>query len=144
MDCKDLTICDYVEHNGVTKIVDAVYLYSVSVHDPSEEWSISEAKTYPVDDIEPIKLTEDILVKNGFEYAYNEASKMQNKQLLISNIGSNYIEIRLDKKNVAIWYDYDEDGDGVYSDVLIDLPLHMHTFQHLLRLCGIEKELAID
>ena len=94
--------------------------------------------------INPIPLTEDILVKNGFEYAFNEVSKMQNKQLLVANIGSHYIEIRLDKRNVAIWYDYDEDGDGVYSDVLIDLPHNVHNFQHLLRLCGIDKELIID
>lgn len=93
--------------------------------------------------IEPIPLTEEILVKNGFEYTYNEVSKMQNKQLLVANIGGHYIEVRLDKKNVAIWYDYDENGDGVYSDVLIDLPYNVHKFQHLLRLCGIEKEITI-
>jgi len=144
MDCKDLMIYDYVKYNGVTKIVDAVYLYSVSVHDPSEEWSISEAKTYSIDDIEPIELTEDILVKNGFEYAYNEASKMQNKQLLVANIGGHYIEVRLDKKNVAIWYDYDENESGFYSDVLLELPRTGHALQHLLRLCGIDKELVID
>lgn len=91
----------------------------------------------------PIPLTEEILVKNGFEYAYNEVSEMHNKQLFVANIGGHYIEVRLDKKNVAIWYDYDENGDGVYSDVLIDLPHHVHNFQHLLRLCGIEKELTI-
>lgn len=97
----------------------------------------------PLDTCLPIELTEEILVKNGFEYAYNEVSKMQNKQLLVANIGGHYIEIRLDKKNVAIWYDYDEDGDGVYSDVLLDLPHHVHNFQHLLRLCGIEKEIKL-
>lgn len=91
----------------------------------------------------PIPLTEEILVKNGFGYAYNEVSKMQNKQLLVANIGGHYIEVRLDKKNVAIWYDYDENGDGVYSDVLIDLPHHVHNFQHLLRLCGIEKSIEL-
>lgn len=95
------------------------------------------------DRIEPIPLTEQILVKNGFEYAFNEVSKMQNKQLLVANIGSHYIEVHLDKKNVAIWCDYDENGDGVCSDILIDLPHHVHNFQHLLRLCGIEKELTI-
>lgn len=97
-----------------------------------------------IKDLVPIPLTEDILEKNGFEYAYNEVSEMHNKQLLVANIGGHYIEVRLDKKNVAIWYDYDENGDGVYSDVLIDLPHHVHKFQHLLRLCGIEKELVID
>ena len=93
--------------------------------------------------IEPIPLTEDILVKNGFEYAYNEASKMQNKQLLVANISGHYIEVRLDKKNVAIWYDYDENESGFYSDVLLDLPRTVHQLQHLLRLCGIEKSIIL-
>lgn len=92
---------------------------------------------------EPIHLTKEILVKNGFEYAYNEVSKMKNRQLLVANIGGHYIEVRLDKKNVAIWYDYDENGDCVYSDVLIDLPHHVHNFQHLLRLCVIDKEIEL-
>lgn len=89
-----------------------------------------------IKDLVPIELTEEILVKNGFEYAYN-------KQLLVANIGGHYIEVRLDKKNVAIWYDYDENGDGVYSDVLIDLPHHVHNFQHLLRLCDVEKSIIL-
>jgi len=93
--------------------------------------------------IEPIPLTEDILVKNGFEYAYNEVSKMQNKQLLVTNIGGHYIEVRLDKKNVAIWYDYDENESGFYSDVFLGLPRTVHKLQHLLRLCGIEKEIEL-
>jgi len=93
--------------------------------------------------IRPIPLTEDILVKNGFEYAYNEASKMRNKQLLVANIGGHYIEVRLDKKNVAIWYDYDENESGFYSDVFLGLPRTVHKLQHLLRLCGIEKEIEL-
>ena len=115
------------------------------IDDDTEPYPITLAtgETVSLNDVVPIKLTEEILVKNGFEYAYNEVSKMQNKQLLVANIGGHYIEVRLDKKNVAIWYDYDENGDGVYSDVLIDLPHHVHNFQHLLRLCGVEKELTI-
>ena len=96
-----------------------------------------------IKDLVPIELTEEILVKNGFEYAFNEVSKMQNKQLLVANIGGHYIEVRLDKKNVAIWYDYDENESGFYSDVLLELPRTVHTLQHLLRLCGIEKEIEL-
>lgn len=103
----------------------------------------ADGELYSINDIRPIHLTESIFVKNGFEYAYNEAADTYNIQLLVANIGSHYIEIRLDKRNVAIWYDYDEDGEGVYSDVLLDLPHHVHNFQHLLRLCGIEKEIKL-
>ena len=138
MDCKDLTIGNYVMYNGVTKIVDAVYLYSVSAHDPSEEWSILEAKTYPVDDIEPIELTEDILVKNGFERCdYN------NKYFIIDDVinlitpkwrgGTEYY--------ACAWYQ-DEFGDLV-QHIEICKCAYVHQLQHLLRLCGIEKELTI-
>lgn len=97
----------------------------------------------PLNTCLPIKLTEYILVKNGFEHTYNEVSKMQNKQLLVANIGGHYIEVRLDKKNVAIWYDYDENESGFYSDVFLDLPKTVHQLQHLLRLCGIDKEIEL-
>ena len=97
----------------------------------------------PLDTCLPIKLTEEILVKNGFEYAYNEASEMQNKQLLVANISGHYIEVRLDKKNIAIWYDYDENESDFYSDVFLPLPYFVHGFQHMLRLCGIEKEIEL-
>lgn len=131
MDIKDLMVGDCVSVSGksvkITK--DDLATMLIFLDDDSK--------------INPISLTEDILVKNGFEYAYNEVSKMQNKQLLVANIDGYYIEVRLDKKNVAIWYDYEEDGDGVYSDVLIDLPHHVHNFQHLLRLVGIEKEIEL-
>lgn len=141
MDCKDLMIGDWV------------VLKSNGVH-PDTKIRITELSTDGcfVDDcdnfigyeeLSPIPLTEEILVKNGFEYAYNEASKMQNKQLLVANIGGHYIEVRLDKKNVAIWYDYDENESGFYSDVLLDLPRTVHQLQHLLRLCGIDKEIEL-
>lgn len=101
------------------------YLYSVSVHDPSEEWSISEAKTYPVDDIEPIKLTDEILVKNGFDhqmpyndYAFGEISLYEGGNGYIVNgfVGLGGLSVHID---------------------------YVHTLQHLLRLCGVEKELTI-
>ena len=139
MDCKDLMVGDWLSCNDLKRQVAAIG-ETVGFLDCNNQvyWAYEG-----FDRIDPIPLTEDILEKNGFEYAYNEVSEMHNKQLLVANIGGHYIEVRLDKKNVAIWYDYDENGDGVYSDVLIDLPHHVHNFQHLLRLCGIEKELTI-
>jgi len=138
MDCKDLMIYDYVKYNGVTKIVDAVYLYSVSVHDPSEEWSISEAKTYSIDDIEPIELTEDILVKNGFVYCEAEETCATNA----------YHHWQLDGEYLALddfqyWRKEKKDDLPRFRIAGIDVN-YVHQLQHLLRLCGIEKELVID
>jgi hypothetical protein len=137
MDCKDLMIYDHVKYNGVTKIVDAVYLYSVSVHDPSEEWSISEAKTFPVDDIEPIKLTSEILVKNGFDIEpcgcvwYQEHGISEQNYIVVSFYKNG--EVR--KVELSFVNKVHGEFRGIYT---------LHQLQHLLRLCGIEKELVID
>ena len=128
MNCKDLTIGDFVKHDGTIKIVDAVYLYSVSVHDPSEEWSISEAKTYSIDDIEPIKLTEEILVKNGYKSA--------------QGVDFYWID---EKKHCSI-KNYDGKRLFCYKQGINDVWLvvkYVHELQHLLRLCGIEKEIEL-
>lgn len=139
MDCKDLTIGDYVKHNGITKVVDAVYLYSVSVHDPSEEWSISEAKTYPVDDIEPIKLTEEILVKNGFyrspRWHYCEITTDDGFKIYVQlGYGGTIDYVRITKHN----------SDLMERDLDATVIIHyFHQLQHLLCLCRVEKELTI-
>jgi hypothetical protein len=138
MDCKDLMVNDFVKYNGVTKMVDAIYLYSVSVHDPIEEWSISEAKTFPVDDIEPIKLTSEILVKNGFVYQEAEETCATNA----------YHHWQLDGEYLALddfqyWRKEKKDDLPRFCIAGIDVN-YVHQLQHLLRLCGVEKELVID
>lgn len=137
MDCKDLMICDYVKHNGTTKIIDAVYLYSVSVHDSSEEWSISEAKTYPVDDIEPIPLTEDILVKNGFSYTANVIGRHNCKCYELEQKGVYHMTISIYKNEITCELDK---VDAMYMNVVTNF---VHQLQHLLRLCGIEKKIEL-
>ena len=145
MDCKDLMIGDWVynKHHKKNIQITPYDFFNHGHNGFGKQFLPTNPKLISGNDFDPIPITEEILAKNGFGYAYNEASEMQNKQLLVANIGGHYIEVRLDKKNVAIWYDYDENGDGVYSDVLIGLPHHVHKFQHLLRLVGIEKEIEL-
>ena len=141
MKASDLMICDYITHKDnviqVTAIDDFSGIVSGRIISYRGDYSCF------ITEVNPIPLTEEILGKNGFEYAYNEASEMQNKQLLVANISGHYIEVRLDKKNIAIWYDYDENESGFYSDVFLELPRTVHQLQHLLRLCGIEKEIEL-
>ena len=139
MNCKDLTIGDFVKHDGTIKIVDAVYLYSVSVHDQSEEWSISEAKTYSIDDIEPIELTEDILVKNGFHrsprWHYCEITTDDGFKIYVQlGCGGTIDYVSITKHN----------SDLMERGIDVTVSIHyFHELQHLLRLCGVEKELTI-
>ena len=95
------------------------------------------------DDYSHIPLTAEILEKNGFKQGFIPALKTKSSLLLVANIGEDYIEVRFDRRNIAIWLDYDENGDGIYSDYLLPLPIYVHELQHTLRLCGIDKEIEI-
>ena len=80
-----------------------------------------------IDVVEPIKLTEDILVKNGFDK--DERSKYFHVYTL----------------NIKGSYDFDicwssVNGFNYEGDFILT---YVHQLQHLLRLCGIEKEIEL-
>ena len=79
----------------------------------------------PLDTCLPIELTDDILVKNGFDK--DERSKYYHDYIL----------------ELELW-DFDISWSSVngfrYEDIKLN---YVHQLQHLLRLCGIEKELTI-
>lgn len=90
----------------------------------------------PLDTCLPIKLTEDILVKNGFEKNHDDEAPAEECYFY-----------RLFAKPCG-WFDIDAFGleeelgaEFTYHDININ---YVHQLQHLLRLCGIEKELIID
>lgn len=81
---------------------------------------------YYAETLLPIPLTSDILVKNGFDnqmpyndYAFGEISLYEGGNGYIVNgfVGLGGLNVHID---------------------------YVHQLQHLLRLCGIEKELVID
>lgn len=88
-----------------------------------------------IKDLVPIELTSDILVKNGFEKCHNDEAPVEECYFF-----------RLFNKQCG-WLDIDAFGleeelgaEFTYHDINIH---YVHQLQHLLRLCGIEKELTI-
>lgn len=140
MKASDFMLGDWVLVNDVPLQVDAL-------SDNSCGFCDSEGKIYwaqeGFDNLVPIPLTEEILARNGFDYAFYTVSETLDIRLMVAKINGDYIEIRLDKKTIGVWLDYDENGDGVYSDYLFPLPCYVHEFQHALRLCGIEKQIVV-
>lgn len=76
-------------------------------------------------ELSPIPLTEEILVKNGFKKETQTIDGDYCKYIL-SGFVLNWCDTD------GFWY---QNGDIT--------PNHVHTLQHLLRLCGIEKEIEL-
>ncbi len=85
---------------------------------------------------EPIPLTEEILVKNGFEKLNDETFLLKNQ--IEIEVGPKFSEVS------ARYEDYDRDYNS-YNNNYIEIAIihYVHQLQHLLRLCGIEKEITI-
>lgn len=86
-----------------------------------------------------IPLTEDILVKNGFHrsqrWHYCEFTTEDGFKIYVQlGCGGTIEYVRITKHN----------SDLMERDLDVTVSIHyVHQLQHLLRLCGIEKELTI-
>lgn len=129
MDCKDLTVGDlvyvvrgYDKHLTIEKVKGVIA-------DENEPYPVTifTGETVSLNDIEPIKLTSEILVKNGF--TKDERSKYFHVYTLDIK-GSYDFDICWSSVN-----GFNYEGDFILT--------YVHQLQHLLRLCGIEKQLTI-
>ncbi len=74
-----------------------------------------------IERIAPIPLTAEILEKNGFVKQWNESWKLNNSNLLIDEDNGLYVGISM----LSLRLDY------------------VHELQHVLRFCGIDKEIEL-
>lgn len=123
MDCKDLMIGDWVSYLGFYNKV--IYIgQKVSIYNGKG----TEFTTDP-EHIRPIPLTEDILVKNGWDFTKSDYSVYCKEDT--------HGDVELSK-----------DQDGFYLSINCDEYVilriyYVHQLQHLLRLCGIEKKIEL-
>lgn len=117
---------------------------AVSVFDPFKEPddvtcelvipNTNDISSRPLDTCLPIELTEDILVKNGFvEVELTDSYELN----------TDYYEIEVWNYSDGLWVvtvHWIEFSSTPESKATVS---YAHQLQHLLRLCGVEKELAI-
>lgn len=130
MKASDLMVGDFVNVNDLSLRVGAIRQDELGFFD--NDYKIYWCSDDEFDRIDPIPLTEDILVKNGFEKTTNDWNRHGRPLIIFESMGFPTISIHADMDMKHFW---------VHGT--IDLT-YVHTLQHLLRLCGIEKELVID
>lgn len=128
MDCKDLMVGDWVICNHYQ---DKPF---------TKQFGVADFAKGEYEFCEPISLTEEILVKNGFE-------KQGDLYQYHINAGNGYTRIDIIDLQDGLWsydidvYDKFADAHKIHHDD--DCFLKLHQLQHLLRLVGIEKEITI-
>ena len=133
METKELIIGDLVLYKDKPIMVWEIDEYYDRIN--TEPDGYNAIRCIEISDIKPIPLTPEILEKNGFvEFIPH------NWQIVIDNI---MIEIREPEHNVAIWLDWAERNTGTYASYMLPGPDCVHELQHVLRLCGINKEIIL-
>lgn len=130
MKAKDLMIGDWVVWATRPTKIDAIAEGGFSVHLKDEGWQ-------SIDAIEPIKLTPEILEKNGFEIrgkrkyflVPNDPSLAIKREPIIGANGNSFLIGHFWERNKEFRWFAETD--------------YVHELQHALRLCGIEKEIEL-
>ena len=149
LNCKSLMIGDYVVNTefGKNKID------KIETLEPRRVW-LEHGKTYvPIEYIEPVPLTTEILEKNGFYYGYtsNEEDLASSTIAQLSEDDKGWC---WDEGDGAIKVIFPNETDGgllILDDQSFDRHLVMgfgetiflHELQNALRLCVIKKEIEL-
>ena len=126
MRIEDLMINDWVFNTHNNKPEQVQEILTVSNCDNGNSVMLDYNDIYNEDDIEPIKLTPEILEKNGFKKEIDE-DKIHNIYTLTENSTSLGIVYA---RSVFQWF---------YP---IDIK-YVHKLQHIMRLCGIDKQIIL-
>lgn len=130
MIAKDLMVGDWVQVNKEAfKVLAILHLDIISVSD-----KIGDFYQIDVNSIEPIPLTPEILEKNGFEFKWDGWIWCEDKEMETQNsfIQFSNGEVRIVEVN------YLHKAATKFRNVQ-----NVHELQHVLRLCGIVKEIEL-
>lgn len=132
MKATELMVGDYVIRKNVPKeilIVDTIDSIRDIVYLDLDGLGITEK----IENIEPIPLTAEILEKNGFkESKYGEMILDEEEELGTSEI---YLVLEPNYDNAYYWW--------TVNNELITKIKSVHELQHVLNLCGFNKEIVI-
>ena len=134
MKCKELQYGDWCcdKHGFPMQItnVGEDYTYATWEDNEGDPWEFDD-RNYPP---EPIAITTDLLKADGWEVHSYTLPHNFKEYFCVKDIGGNHL---IWKRGIlSIWFDYEKDNDGVYSDIVIPVE-YVHQLQQVLRLAGM-------
>lgn len=136
MRIEDLMINDWVFNTHNNKPEQVQEILTVSNCDDGNSVMLDYNDIYNEDDIEPILLTPEILEKNGYIFDAKETNKlkdiMPNTNMYKFPLGVGFYIEHNTIKNTYVLSDHG----------WIQMK-YVHEFQHLLKLCGIDKQIVL-
>jgi len=131
MNAKELRIGNWVNKNGYFRQILGVHSNSVIIMN-TPPLTLTKSMDIHINKIEPIPLTEEILLKCGFKDIYN-------KMWLILE-GSPNIEINKSTFQVSVWETINDETEGIYLNNI----KYLHQLQNLyFALTGKELNITL-
>lgn len=127
MKATDLMIGDFVNVNDIPLRVGAIRQDELGFFD--NDYKIYWCSDDEFDRIDPIPLTEEILAKNGWDFS--------KKKYGIYCKEDKFHDAELSRDDNGFYWSINTDE---YEILRVD---YVHQLQHLLRLCGIDKEIEL-
>lgn len=94
---------------------------------------------YIVHDIEPIPLTPEILKKNGFVNSYIDLSLNKDSVYKYNHFYTgNSVIVDMESNKLIVKYEND-----IWMNLPYNRTIYVHELQHVLKHCGINKEIMV-
>lgn len=141
MKATDLQIGDIVCFATRPFIIDGISVGGGSVHSDREGWQ-------PTSEITPYPLTPEILEKNGFKWDGSGLQEMMFATDFFAEGQRHLIYVGFKHKTIDLHTSFPEERKPNWRKsnkmTLEVCDLSVHTLQHALNLCGIDKEIIIQ
>ena len=139
MKCQELQAWDWITDNNGFKwqiiCVGDDYAYATFEGNEGDPLELDDKNENPY----PISLTTDILKKNGWKmksYMLPPYASFIRTYYFTKDEGYTHLELK--GNTLKIWFNYEKDNDGVYSDIVIPVK-YVHQLQQVLRLAGMTE-----
>ena len=131
--CKELMVGDLCrsEHGFPMQITNVGDDYAYATFE-GFDWELDDKDFPPY----AIEVTPELLKYNGWDVFTYEIGVATYTTYCSKKEAGNYLEWK--RGTLSIWFDYKENSDGVYSDIVVPCE-YVHQLQQVLRLAGMSE-----